>query len=346
MRIVHVVGTRPNFIKLSSVIGELKNLCENIIVHTGQHYDDNMSNIFFNDLHIEPPKYQLNFGGGGEIENLSKSLISLSEILIKENPFCVIVYGDVTATLSGALCARKLNIPIVHVESGSRSFDRQMPEEINRVIVDNISDLLLCCDEESKNNLKNEGINKNVYVVGNTAIDTFKKIFNEIKNPIIEENYVLCTLHRPFNVDNLDKLKTIINKLSEIPYNIIFPAHPRTIKNIKLIGDLPKNINIIKPLGYKDFINHLKYSQFVISDSGGIQSECASIRKRIITIRPSTEHLLSVNLGCNILCGDINKLNKSMWENNVPNYNIPTVWDGMSSKRIKELIIKMLENKL
>jgi UDP-N-acetylglucosamine 2-epimerase len=346
MRIVHIVGTRPNFIKLSSVVDELGDVCENIIIHTGQHYDKNMSDVFFNDLKIEPPKYQLNIGGGGEINNLSKSLISISEILINEKPFCVVVYGDVTATLSGALCARKLNIPIVHVESGSRSFDRQMPEEINRVIVDNISDLLLCCDEESKINLNNEGISKNVYVVGNTAIDTFKKIYNEIKTPIINKKYVLCTLHRPFNVDNLEKLKTIISKLSEIPYTIIFPAHPRTIKNIKLLGNIPKNFEVINPLGYKDFINYLKYSQFVISDSGGIQSECASVSKRIITIRPSTEHLLSVNLGCNILCGDINKINKSMWETPIPNHKTPMVWDGMSSKRIKDIIIKMLENKL
>ena len=339
MKFIHVVGTRPNFMKLSSVIEELNKEYKNIVIHTGQHYDINMSDIFFNDLSLSPPDYLLSIGGGSQSEDTGKCLIAIS-ILEKEKPNGVIVYGDVTATLAGALAASKLHIPIIHVESGSRSFDRKMPEEINRIIVDNIADILLCCDEESVENLSNEGINKNVYMVGNTAIDTFKKIYNTIGESPYTNKFVLCTLHRPFNVDNIKTLKTIITKLGEIPYPIIFPIHPRTLKTLKQLFPIPTNIKLIDPLGYKDFITHLKYSEFVISDSGGVQSECAAIGKRIITIRPTTEHILSVKVGANILCENPTSITPNMWESTVPHYSTPFVWDGDSAKRIKEIIKK------
>ena len=340
LKFLHVVGTRPNFMKLSSVVKALEKKYLNIVLHTGQHYDDNMSDIFFKDLNLKKPDHQLNIGGGTQCEDIGNSLIEISKILEKEKPDGVIVYGDVTATLSGALAATKLRIPLIHVESGSRSFDREMPEEINRVLVDNISDILLCCDQESVDNLENEGIKENVYLVGNTAIDTFKKVYSNINEPINGGEYVLCTLHRPFNVDNVKKLENILHNLTNVPYAIIFPAHPRTRNKLNKILNKPKNLKIIDPLGYKEFINYLKYSKYVISDSGGVQSECASVKKRIYTLRPSTEHLLSINLGANVLCKNINDLKSIIKDTPRLNYETPMVWDGNSGNRIK----KILEN--
>lgn len=337
LKFFHIVGTRPNFMKLSSVINELNKEYCNIVLHTGQHYDNNMSDIFFKDLNLEKPKYHLNIGGGTQCEDIGNCLIEISKILEEEKPNGVIVYGDVTATLSGALAASKLRIPLIHVESGSRSFDREMPEEINRVLVDNISDILLCCDNESVENLKEEGIKNNVYLVGNTAIDTFKTVYKEIDTPIINGKYVLCTLHRPFNVDDIDKLNTIIKNLSEVPFPILFPAHPRTKNKLKEIKNKPDNLKIIDPLGYLEFINYLKFSEYVISDSGGVQSECASVKKRIITIRPSTEHLLSVKLGANVLCKNIDDLSTLIQNTPIIEYDTPLVWDGKSSERILKI---------
>ncbi len=338
LKFFHVVGTRPNFMKLSSVVKSLDKEYTNIVLHTGQHYDNNMSDIFFKDLNLKKPNYQLNIGGGTQCEDIGNSLIGISKILEKEKPNGVIVYGDVTATLSGALASSKLRIPLIHVESGSRSFDREMPEEINRVLVDNISDILLCCDQESVVNLKNEGIKENVYLVGNTAIDTFKEVYNSIGVPLVKDDYVLCTLHRPFNVDDLNKLENIIDNLSNVPYDVIFPAHPRTRNRLNNILNKPKNLKIIDPLGYKEFINYLKYSKYVISDSGGVQSECASVKKRIFTLRPSTEHLLSINLGANVLCKNIDDLKTMIEDISILNYETPMVWDGNSGNRIKNIL--------
>lgn len=346
MKFIHIVGTRPNFMKLSSVITELDKSFKNLIIHTGQHYDTNMSDIFFKELGIKKPDYHLNVGGNTQCEDIGNSLINIEKILQTEKPNGVIVYGDVTATLSGALAASKLRVPLIHVESGSRSFDRDMPEEINRVIVDNISDILFCCDQESVDNLKKEGIVKNVYLVGNTAIDTFKKIYDTVKIPIRKDDYVLCTLHRPFNVDDINTLSIIVEQLSKIPHKVIFPAHPRTKKKLTQLGNIPENILVIEPLGYKDFINYLKYSKYVISDSGGIQSECASVKKRIFTLRPSTEHMLSVNLGANILCEKIDLLPNLIQKNEVKEYETPMVWDGESSKRIHKIIKEIMIPKI
>lgn len=343
-KFIHVIGTRPNFIKLSPLYRELEDDFENVIIHTGQHYDNNMSNIFFKELDIPPPHYTLKIGGGSQSEDTGKSLIEISKIIEKEKPDGVIVYGDVTATLSGALVASKMNIPIIHVESGSRSFDRKMPEEINRIIVDNISDILLCCDDNSFDNLKKEGIEENVFMVGNIAIDTFKNVYNKTVTPIITDEYILCTLHRPFNVDDIDKLEKIIKKIGKLPYKIIFPAHPRTTKNLEKIKNIPNNIKVVEPLGYKDFINHLKFSKFVISDSGGVQSECASVKKRLITLRPSTEHLLSVDVGVNLLCKDIDDFEKIQWAKNIDDFETPIMWDGKTSKRINNILKNYFNN--
>jgi len=342
MKFIHIVGTRPNFMKLASLINVMKDEFECKVIHTGQHYDKNMSEVFFKDLNLDEPDYYLGIKGGTHAKQTGEALIKIEEILEQEKPDGVIVYGDVNATLSGALAATKLHIPLIHVESGSRSFDKRMPEEVNRIMVDHVSDILLTCDFEAQNNLYMEGIEENVHVVGNTAIDTFKMVLGDLEDAPrpIEGDYVLCTLHRPSNVDDMERLNSIMVNLEKIPYKIIFPAHPRVRKIAQFSPDfyLPDNVEFVSPLGYGEFVNHLKHCKFAISDSGGVQCECTVLKKRLITIRDTTEHTLSVELGANVLCYKPEDIKPNLWEDIDFNYELPYIWDGDTSKRIVEII--------
>ena len=227
----HILAARPNFIKAAPVIEELSEKGhENIIIHTNQHYDYKMSKIFFQELNIPEPNYHLGIKSGTHAQQTGNSLIEIEKVLLKEKPKALIAYGDVNSTLAGALAAVKLHIPVFHVESGCRSFDKTMPEEINRIVIDNISDLLFCTEQSACDNLINEGFNKDkIKLVGNTAIDTLHKID---LNKTINEDYYLCTLHRPFNVDDKDILHKILTKLDNLNKKIIIPAHPRLKNNL------------------------------------------------------------------------------------------------------------------
>lgn len=344
LKFIHIVGTRPNFMKLSSLINKMDNVFENKVIHTGQHFDTNMSDVFFTDLELKKPDYLLNINKGSVNYQLGESIIKIDQILIDEKPNGVIVYGDVNATLAGALSANKLSIPLIHVESGSRSYDKEMPEEINRVIVDHISDILLGCDFTSKDNLKKEGIITNVHTVGNTAIDTFHNIVDTIKTMTPPPNeYVLCTLHRPSNVDDVERFTEIIKNIGELDSEIILPAHPRIIKMLETLT-VPNNIKIVNPFGYKDFVYHLYNSKYVISDSGGVQCECAVLKKHLITIRDTTEHTLTVDLGSNHLCYDPNEIKNKVNKGVDLSYDLPYIWDGDASKRIIEIIKEYYKN--
>ena len=341
LKFIHVVGTRPNFMKLAPLLNAMEDDFISKVIHTGQHYDKNMSSIFFEDLGINEPDFHFILGDGGHGYKTGHSLIKIEEILLDEKPDGVIVYGDVDSTLAGALAATKLHIPVIHVESGSRSYSKDMPEEKNRVMVDHISNILLGCDYVSENNLKLEGITDNVHVVGNTAIDTFHNIITQVKNDSnpIDGEFILMTLHRPSNVDDIDRLTSIIKEIGTLNTNVIFPAHPR-VKNLidKNNIELPRNIEIIEPLGYKDFTRYLYHASKVISDSGGIQCECAILRKSLITLRVSTEHTLSVDLGSNTLCHNPTNI-KNIVETSIDlSYDLPYIWDGSASNRITKII--------
>lgn len=338
-KFVHILAARPNFIKSAPVIKALSNKGHtNIIIHTNQHYDFMMSQVFFQDLEIPEPNYHLGIGSGTHGVQTGESLIEIEKVLIKESPKAVIVYGDVNSSLAGALAAAKLNIPVYHIESGCRSGDRTMAEEINRVLIDHCSDLLFCIEPESVLLLKNEGI-KNSNLVGNTAIDSLHVVKNNInkKNLIIDKEFYLATLHRPFNVDDPQVLNQILVKLNEFDKPIIFPAHPRLKKN--LTKKYP-NIQFIDPLGYIDFITHIYYSSGVISDSGGIQCETCFFKKPLLTLRPSTEHTTTLEYG-NKLVPNIENLSHKLFEP-VLNKETPMIWDGKASERIVNIILKQI----
>jgi len=329
----HILAARPNFIKASPVIKELEqHNCKNIIIHTNQHYDYKMSKIFFQELDIPEPTYHLGVKSGSHAEQTGNSMIKIESVLTKEQPDYLIVYGDVNSTLAGALAASKLNIPIFHIESGCRSFDNSMPEEINRILVDSISDLLFCTEPSAYNNLLSNNVDKTkIKLVGNTAIDTLHDVVDMLPKNDKYTDYYLCTLHRPFNVDCKKTLHNILTKLNNLNKQVIIPAHPR-LKNS--ITNTYSNIKLIDPLGYLDFINCIKHSNGVISDSGGVQCECAFLNIPLLTLRPTTEHLITLTLGNKLI--DIDQINSDNFIRT--NFKKPNIWDGNTSKRIVDII--------
>jgi UDP-N-acetylglucosamine 2-epimerase (non-hydrolysing) len=362
MKLSIILGTRPEIIKLSPIIRELekKDLDWNLI-HTNQHYSENMDRIFFQELNLPNPKYNLNIGSGTHGEQTGKMLIEIEKVLLKEKPDVAIVQGDTNTVLAGALAASKLKIKIAHVEAGLRSYDKNMPEEINRVLTDHISDYLFAPTEKAKNNLLKESIEEDkIFVVGNTIVDAtlqnlkiaekrgdIKEFFKNITN---EEDYFLLTLHRAENVDNKERLKNIIDAITKITeiYDkyIIFPIHPRTEKRLKefnLFEKLKDNkkIKIIEPIGYLEFLILEKNAKLILTDSGGVQEEACILKVPCVTLRDNTERPETLEVGSNILVGDdknkiINAvelmLNKKRdWEN--------PFGDGKSGGRIVEILI-------
>lgn len=318
MRILTVVGARPQFIKASAVSNVIRKCHEEILVHTGQHYDENMSQVFFQELNIPKPDYNLEVGSGNHGKQTGTMLIKLEEIYIKEKPDFVLVYGDTNSTLAGALCASKLLIPVAHVEAGLRSFNRKMPEEQNRVITDTLSDILFVPTESAILNLKREGIEEGVYNVGDVMFDAilnFKKLA-EGKDHIVKEldlegkDYILTTIHRAENTNYIHRLKNIAEALNECGKPVVLPLHPRTKKYITDYGlKFNDNIKVIEPVGYLEMINLEMNSQKIVTDSGGVQKEAFFMKKPCITMRDETEWVETVENGWNIIVGtDKNKI--------------------------------------
>ncbi len=326
MKIITIVGTRPQFLKMVLLSQEFKKYTEiqEIIIHTGQHFDKNMSTIFFDTFNLQKPHFHLNINGKKTHAEVTGFLLSeIEKILIQEKPDYVLVYGDCNTTLSGALAAVKLNIPIIHVESGCRSFDRKMPEEVNRILVDHISTILFCPTLSAIENLKKEGIQKNVYLVGDLMIDLLrskKQDIINISNQILKKynlqykNYYLMTLHRQSNTLT-NKLKYIFKELKKLDKEIVFPLHPRT-KNV--INEnkiqIPKNINIIKPVDYLIMMVLTFNAHKVITDSGGLQKEAYELNTPCITLRDTTEWKETIDNGMNKL------VNNNIYKN-IINFN-------------------------
>lgn len=314
MKVVTIIGARPQFIKASVVsmaISESENI-EEILIHTGQHFDENMSNIFFNQLGIPRPHYQLDINGGSHGEMTGKMLIEIEKILLQEKPDRVIVYGDTNSTLAGALAAAKLHIPVAHIEAGLRSFNMRMPEEINRILTDQMSDLLLCPTDSAMLNLTNEGFNKKEGVqchqVGDVMQDSallFAKSAKQPSDVSLTSNFVLATLHRAENTDNIERLSSIVKALNHIHENImpvILPLHPRTQKILEK-NQLILNVNIIEPVGYFEMLWLLQHCKLVLTDSGGVQKEAFFFSKPCITMRDQTEWIELIEIGANELVG-------------------------------------------
>jgi len=344
-----IVGARPNFIKAFPVYDVLQNSGNYTmrLINTGQHYDKNMSDIFFQQLNIKAPDIDLMVGSGTHANQTAKIMVEIEKVFIDNRPDLVMVFGDVNSTIATALSASKLQISIAHVEAGLRSFDRTMPEEINRVLTDQISELLFITSIDAKDNLLKEGKKENqVIFVGNTMIDSlvrFEKVFENQtilkKFDLVSQNYILATIHRPSNVDNPLKLNKLINALNIISesQSIIWPVHPRTKKMIDSYeANLSENIFITNPIGYLEFMGLQKNAKIIITDSGGVQEESTYFGVPCFTVRDNTERPITITQGTNILTGtDFNKLpdvilNKKL--NKKP--QIPHFWDGKSSERI------------
>ena len=311
MKILTVVGARPQFIKASVITRLIKesDFFDETMIHTGQHFDENMSDIFFKEMKISKPKYNLEINNLLHAEMVDKMKISIGEIISKENPQSVLVYGDTNSTLAGAVAALKHNIPTIHIESGLRSFNREMPEEINRILTDHLSSLLFCPNVNAKKNLEKEGIKNGVIVSGDIMLDAFLFFKKKLKNKLIKSPYILATIHRQENTDNSSRLIDIFSSLDKINEEIpiVMPIHPRTSKFLKQNQVSPK-INLIKPLGYLDLLSTLINCEMVITDSGGLQKEAFFAKKKCITVREQTEWIELVDAGVNLLSSPKNIL--------------------------------------
>lgn len=317
MKIISIVGARPQFIKLAPLSRKLREQFEEKIIHTGQHFDQEMSNLFFKELEIPEPNYNLGISGGNHGKQTGKMLIALEEIILKEKPGLVIVFGDTNSTLAGSLVATKLGIKTVHIEAGLRSFNRSMPEELNRIVADHTCDYLFAPTLTSMKNLKAENLIKESYLTGDIMVDSVKSALEKIEkikksntNQDDYKKYYLLTLHRPYNVDNSKNLSSIFNELGKLSQRVVFPVHPRTsniIESNYLL--IPDNFTIIKPVGYIDFISLQLNSIKIITDSGGIQKEAYILRKPCITLRSETEWIETVDAGWNLLINPINTNN-------------------------------------
>ena len=313
MKIAGIVGARPNFIKCAPLSVEIRKEFDEVLIHTGQHYDYEMNKVFFDELKIPEPDYHLDVGSGTHGEQTGEMLKRTEEVLIKEKPDLVLVFGDTNTTLAGALAASKLHIKVGHIEAGLRSFDRKMPEEINRVLTDHCSDLLFCPTETAVENLKREGISKGVYLTGDVMVDALKENIEiaEKKSMILDElslkpkQYYLATLHRAENTDDFNRLRDIADAFCEIG-NLVFPCHPRAekmLKNFNLWDKVTRKVKVIKPVGYLDMLILEKHAKKILTDSGGIQKEAYIFKVPSITLRENTEWVETVEDGWNVLVG-------------------------------------------
>lgn len=316
MKIITVLGARPQFVKAATISRALTTTNSKLtekILHTGQHYDMNMSDVFFEEMGIPKPDFKLDVNGKGHGAMTGQMLTEIEEILISEKPDMVLVYGDTNSTLAGALAAKKLHIPVAHVEAGLRSFNMRMPEEINRILTDRISDLLFCPSENAIENLKDEGydnINTEIYNVGDVMYDGALYYAQSIGDRMIEDDYVLSTIHRAENTDDVARLTGIVNALNKInkEIKVVVPLHPRTCK---ILGNLNLNaeFQILEPVGYLEMVNLIKYANLIVTDSGGLQKEAFFFNKFCVTTRDETEWVELTENNFNILAGaDENKI--------------------------------------
>lgn len=363
MKPAFVFGTRPEIIKLAPVIRAFEEMgIEPLLVHTGQHYDYEMSSVFLEELELRKIDYHLEVGSGTQAEQTGTAMIKIEKVLMKEKPDVTLVQGDTNTVLAGALASVKLKIPVAHVEAGLRSFDRTMPEEINRILADHASEVLFAPTEEARENLEREGITENVYVVGNTVVDAVLQNAKiaERKSDILERlglksrEYILITAHRAENTDSKENLRRLLEILEALPIKAVYPMHPRTRKRLESFGlwgrvEAIENLIVTKPLGYLDFLKLQRNAKIVMTDSGGIQEESIILNVPCLTLRYNTERPETVKAGGNVLVGLEKERALSSLErllNDEEFYkkmaNAPNPFgNGKSGQRIAEILLEL-----
>jgi UDP-N-acetylglucosamine 2-epimerase len=351
MKFISVVGARPEFIQAAPVSHALRKEHQEILAHTGQHYDYLMSQTFFDELNIPAPDYNLEVGSGSHATQTAEILIRFEELLLKEKPDCVIVRGDTNSTLAGALAASKLHIPTVHIEAGERSFDRRMPEEINRLVADKLSSAFFCVSQTAVKQLADEGIDKNVYWVGDVMLDA-----NIDNRPVARQKstvlsklkldpgkYGLVTVHRAVNTDNPSRLANIVKALGQVDEIVIFPVHPRTHQALQGIDNqFAENVRLIEPVGYYDMMMLEENARIIATDSGGVQREAYFMGRPCLTLRDETEWTETVQAGWNILVGvDVEKIMHE-WKTFAPPAEQPPIFgDGNAGEKIADVLGKI-----
>ncbi len=361
-KIISVVGARPNFMKVAPIYRAFKKYedkIEHLICHTGQHYDEKMSKVFFDDLELPKPHYYLGIGSGSHAEQTGKVMIEFEKVLLKEKPDMILVVGDVNSTIACSLTAAKLHIKTVHVEAGLRSNDRKMPEEINRILTDSISDYLFTTEKSGNINLKNEGVSdEKVFFVGNVMIDSLvyyqpKVDQSNILNGfgLTAGEYVLVTLHRPSNVDLKEQLESLVHLLNSVASKrkVVFPIHPRTRKNLEqfdLMKTLDEDVLLTDPVGYIDFQALVKNAELILTDSGGIQEESTYLGVQCLTLRTSTERPVTVDVGTNYLIGEdfsiAEEVSLKILNGEKKSGKKPELWDGKAAERITKILVDKL----
>ena len=340
-----VVGARPQFIKAAPVSRVLRRKHEEVLVHTGQHYDDNMSDVFFRELDIPEPDINLGVGSGPHGAQTAGMMTGIEKVALDVKPDWVLVYGDTNSTVAAALVAAKLHIPVAHVEAGLRSFDRRMPEEINRVLTDHVSDLLLCPTETAIRNLAREGIDRGVHLVGDVMYDAF--LFNletaRKRESVVKQlglapgGFALATLHRAENTDDPERLSAVLAGIEQSGLQVVLPLHPRT--RSRLTGDLPSRIRILEPVGYLDMLNLEADAEVIVTDSGGVQKEAYFLDKPCVTLRDTTEWTETVEAGWNVLAGwDAVQIAEAMRTFRPKGVHPDLFGDGHAAEQIADLL--------
>ena len=357
MRIISVAGARPNFMKIAPIVAALEEVpdVEHLLVHTGQHYDQRMSDVFFRDLSIPPPDVDLEVGSASHAVQTARIMVEFEKVCEAKRPDVIVVVGDVNSTMACTLVTAKLLIPVAHVEAGLRSFDRTMPEEINRLVTDSLADLLFTTSRDADENLKREGVDPGkIHFVGNVMIDTLLK--HRARAAALDvagdlglagKDYAVMTLHRPSNVDDPSVLKGILQVVQEISRSapVIFPIHPRTsarINEFNLDSLVQDGVHVAEPMGYLEFLNLMSKAKLVMTDSGGLQEETTILGVPCLTIRKNTERPVTISEGTNKLVGTDPKLllesAGQILDGNWKESRVPEYWDGRAAERIVKVL--------
>jgi UDP-GlcNAc3NAcA epimerase len=356
MRVLTVIGNRPQFVKAAAVSFRLREAADEVLVHTGQHYDDDLSQVFFDELELPRPEHRLDLGGGSNTEQTGRMLLSLEPLLASESPDVVLVYGDTNSTLAGALAAAQARIPVAHVEAGMRSFDRSMPEELNRVLADHAADLLLCSAAAPAQHLRDENVQGEVVVVGDVMVDVARMLAPRARErtSVLEAcdvepgGFLLATAHRAGNVDDQGRLERLVELLRALPDPVVLPLHPRTRLRLDaagLLGELEGDpgVRLVAPLGYLDFTALLLHARAVLTDSGGVQKEAYLAGVPCVTLRDRTEWTETVQAGWNVLVGLDADAALAALEREPPEQRPPLYGDGRAGERVVQALLALRE---